>query len=161
NEHGRPLPGGMFPECSFATYSTHDHDPIGATWNACHRAVWRNHGHHATTGDAEAARGAARGLRVLAEFADIPCPANDHWLRFTDGIQWRLFKALFASRSRHAGLMVTELFGLEDRINAPGSPGDTNWRFRLPWTLTEVNETPALNSVGSKLAAIIGITRRG
>ena len=161
NEYGHPLPGELFPECSFATYSTHDHDPIGATWNACHRAVHRHHGHHAASGEAEAALGAAHALRVLAEFADIPRPPHDHWLRFTDGIQWRLFKALFASRSRYAALMVTELFGLEDRINSPGTSGGNNWRFRLPWTLTEIGASPELNAVGTKLASIIGITRRG
>ena len=45
-------------------------------------------------------------------------------------------------------------------MNTP-STADGNWRFRLPWTLTDINETPGLNAVGSKLASIIGITRRG
>jgi 4-alpha-glucanotransferase len=153
NEHGHPVPGELFPECSFATYSTHDHAPVGAHWNACHRAT------HGT--DAGAARGACNALRILAEFGGIPCPADDHWKHFSDGIQWRLIKALFASNSRYAALMVTELFGLEDRINSPGTVGGDNWRFRLPWTLTEIDTTPALNAVGIKLASIIGITRRG
>jgi 4-alpha-glucanotransferase len=52
------------------------------------------------------------------------------------------------------------LFGLEDRINSPGGAGGENWRFRMPWSLSEIDRTPWLNSVGTKLAAIIGITRR-
>lgn len=152
NEHGRPLPGQLFPECSFATYSTHDHDPIGAIWNNCHQSL---HQHHHTD------VGADRALSILAEFAGIPRPANGHWPRFTDGIQWRLFKTLFASRSRYAVLMITELFGLGDRINSPGTTGGTNWRFRLPWTLTEIQSRPDLRAAGHKLSSIVGITRRG
>lgn len=148
NEHGRPVPGEQFPECSFATYSTHDHDPIGALWNACQRAAHDGGGaHHA--------------LSLLAEFAGIPQPEQGHWPRCSEGILWRLFKALFASNSRYAVVMVTELFGLEDRINSPGTTGGDNWRFRLPWTLAEIDSDPALSSVGTKLASIIGITRRG
>jgi 4-alpha-glucanotransferase len=160
-EHGHPVPGEFFPECSFATYSTHDHDPVGAIWNACHRATNCHHGHHSNSAEAEAARGAHQALRILAEFGGIPRPAHDRWPRFSEGIQWRLIKALFASNSRYAALMVTELFGLDDRINSPGSSGGENWRFRLPWSLAEIDSTPWLNSVGTKLAAIIGITRRG
>lgn len=151
NEHGHPLPGQLFPECSFATYSTHDHDPIGAVWNGCHQALHQHPGSH----------GADRTLAILSEFAGIPRPTGGHWSRFTDGIQWRLFKSLFASRSRYAVLMVTELFGLGDRINSPGTTGGTNWRFRLPWTLSEIEARPELRSTGHKLASIIGITRRG
>lgn len=151
--YGHPVPGAEFPECSFATYSTHDHDPIGAVWNGCHRVI--------QAAGAGAAHGAASTLRILAEFADIPRPPHDHWPPFTDAIQWRLFKALFASRSRYATLMVTELFGLEGRINSPGTAGGENWRLRLPWSIAEIRSTPALSAVGSKLSSIIGITGRG
>jgi 4-alpha-glucanotransferase len=152
NEHGHPLPGHLFPECSFATYSTHDHDPIGAIWNHCHQALHQPH--HSDPG-------ADRSLSILAAFAGIPRPADGRWPRFTDGIQWRLFKTLFASRSRYAVLMVTELFGLSDRINSPGTWGGANWRFRLPWTLSEIRSRPELRATGDKLSSIIGITRRG
>ncbi|MEI6675117.1 MAG: 4-alpha-glucanotransferase [Verrucomicrobiota bacterium] len=160
NEQGHPLPGNLFPECSFATYSTHDHDPLAAIWNACQRAANLHHGHHSNTAEADAARGASHALRTLAEFAGIPKPPNGIWPRFTEGLQWRFIKVLFASNSRYAALMVTELFGLEDRINRPGTNGGHNWRFRLPWTLTEIEADPALRAVGTKLASIIGITRR-
>lgn len=160
-EQGHPVPGEYFPECSFATYSTHDHDPVGAVWNACQRATNCHHGHHANCGEAEAARGAGQALRLLAEFAGIPRPYNGLWPRFTVGIQWRLIKALFGSHSRYAALMVTELFGLEDRINSPGVAGGNNWRFRMPWTMDEIRTDPSLDSVGVKLASIIGITGRG
>jgi len=160
NAQGHPLRGNAFPECSFATYSTHDHDPLGAVWNACHSATNRHHGHYSNREEADAARDANHSLSILAEFADIPIPANGLWPRFTEGIQWRLIKVLFASHSRYVALVVTELFGLEDRINRPGTHGGENWRFRLPWSLTEIRADPLLSSACTKLASIIGITRR-
>jgi 4-alpha-glucanotransferase len=160
NEQGHPLPGNLFPECSFATYSTHDHDPLGAVWNACQGAATRHHGHHSNKEEADAARGASHALGILAEFGGIPKPADGFWPRFSDGLQWRLIKMLFASNSRYVALMVTELFGLEARINRPGTRGGDNWRFRLPWTLTEIRADSALTAAGTKLASIIGITRR-
>ena len=144
---GHPIPGHSFPECSFATYSTHDHDPINRLWNTCQRD--------------SGSPGANHALTLLAKFAGVPLPHAGQWPRFTNGIKWRLFKALFDSRSRYAQLSVAELFDIEERINTPGSGGDANWRFRLPWNLTEIRTHPALGSVGYKLASIIGATRRG
>ena len=160
NEQGHPLPGHLFPECSFATYSTHDHDPLGAVWNACQRAANLHLGHHSNTAEADAARGASHALRTLAEFAGIPKPASGIWPHFTDGLLWRFIKVLFASNSRYVALSITELFGLEDRINRPGTHGSHNWSFRLPWNLSEIAADPTLSATGTKLAAIIGITRR-
>ncbi|MEI7908985.1 MAG: 4-alpha-glucanotransferase [Verrucomicrobiota bacterium] len=160
NEHGHPLRGNLFPECSFATYSTHDHDPLGAIWNGCQSATNLHYGHYSSREEADAARNADHALRILAEFADIPIPANGLWPRFTDGIQWRFIKVLFAANSRYVALAVTELFGLDDRINRPGTYGGDNWRFRLPWTLAEIRADPELNSASIKLASIIGITHR-
>jgi 4-alpha-glucanotransferase len=160
NRHDHPLPGNLLPECSFATYSTHDHDPLGAIWNACqHAAVCHNCNEPNNTAAADAC-GASHALRVLAEFAGIPQPDHGRWPRFSETLQWRFIKVLFASNSRYVALMVTELFGLNDRINRPGTNGGDNWRFRLPWTLTEICDDPALASTSIKLASIIGITRR-
>lgn len=144
--YGNPIPGHVFPECSFATYSTHDHDPLNKLWNACQ-----------STADTPSA---GHTLRLLANFAGVPVPPDNHWPRFTDGIKWRLIKALFDSRSRYAQLSIAELFDIDERINTPGLGGDANWRFRLPWTLEEIRSHPARAAVGQKLATMIGITRR-
>jgi 4-alpha-glucanotransferase len=56
--------------------------------------------------------------------------------------------------------MITELFGLDDRINHPGTSGGENWRFRLPWTLREIEADPAMQEICRKFAAVISITRR-
>ena len=157
--HGNPLPANCFPELSFATYSTHDHDSLAGIWRGCRRTLQRRRdAPHEVPEWVE--NGSRHTLRILSRFAGMPEPADDAWPDFTEGVQWRLFKALFASNARYAALMVTELFALEDRINEPGTSGGNNWRFRLPWTLEEIRNDPKLAGHGSKLMSIIGITRR-
>jgi len=159
NEYGHPTPGNFFPENSFATYSTHDHDPVNGIWRGCLRVI-QQHQENPTDQTGMWVHGAHNALRILSEFAGIPIPTNAPWPPYTEGIRLRLIKALLSSNSRYATLMVTELFGLDERINHPGTTGGQNWRFRMPWTLEEIDEEPALRAVCEKLAAIISITRR-
>lgn len=159
NDFGHPTPGNCFPENSFAAYSTHDHDPFPGIWRGCLHVIerhqqspdehtgWQSHGAHNT-------------LRILSEFAGIPIPVHGPWPHFTEGVRLRLIKALFASNSRYASLMVTELFGLDERINRPGTSGGENWRFRLPWTLRQIETDPRQQEICRKFAAVISITRR-
>ena len=157
---GHPTPGNAFPLNSFATYSTHDHDPISGIWRGCLRVI-REHQENPTDQTAWAVGGASDTLRILCEFASIPIPRNSPWPPYTEGVRLRLLKALLGSNSRYAVLMITELFSLDDRFNHPGTTGGENWRYRLPWTLDEIRADPKLKGVCDQLAAIISITRRG
>jgi 4-alpha-glucanotransferase len=159
DEHGHPLPSTCFPELSFATYSTHDHDSLCALWRGCHHVI-EYHNRHPGDANAWHADGAANTLRLLSEFAGIPRRADGSWPAYTDGIHWRLIKQLLSSNSRYAALMVTELFGLDGRINHPGSSGGENWRFRLPWSLSQIRATPHLAETCRRFASLIGVTRR-
>jgi 4-alpha-glucanotransferase len=159
NEHGQPTPGNAFPENSFATYSTHDHEPINGIWQRCLRTI-HYHQENPTEQSTWVVGGAHNTLRILSEFAGIPIPHQVPWPAYTEGIRLRLIKALLSSNSRYAALMVTELFDLEDQFNRPGTTDVDNWRFRLPWTLTEIRENPELEGNCQKLACLIGITRR-
>ena len=159
NDDGHPTPGNAFPENTFATYSTHDHPPISGIWRGC-LGVIKQHQENPSEQTAWAVGGAHNTLRILAEFAGIPIPYNAPWPPFTEGIRLRLIKALFASNSRYAVLMITELFSLHDQINHPGTMGGQNWRFRLPWTLEEIRTDPQLQANCQKLASIISITHR-
>ena len=159
NEHGHPTPGNSFPENTFATYSTHDHDPVNGIWRGCLQVI-RNHQQNPTEESGWQSGGASNTLRVLSEFAGIPIPHNAPWPPFTEGIRLRLIKALLSSNSRYAVLMITELFGLDDRINHPGTAGSHNWCFRMPWTLETIESDPALSDTCRKLAAVISITGR-
>lgn len=160
NEYGHPTPANSFPENTFATYSTHDHDPINGIWRGCLRVIQQHH-EYPTEQTTWAVGGAHSTLRILSEFAGIPIPHNAPWPLYTEGIRLRLFKALFGSNSRYATLMVTELFGLDERFNYPGTVGGENWRFRLPWTLTEIMADPQLKEPCEKLATLIAVTNRG
>lgn len=159
SDHGHAVTGDRYPECSFATYSTHDHDPINTIWRWAHGAIQRE-AENPTHDRHREAEGGRHTLRILSEFSDIPIPANGTFPPFTDGVHWRLVKALFASKSRYAALAVTELFDIEARINTPGTHGTNNWRFRLPWTIDEIRTDRKLADSGKKLASIIGVTRR-
>jgi len=159
NEYGHPTPGNCFPENSFATYSTHDHDPVSGIWRGCLRVI-RQHQENPTEHSGWQSHGAHNTLRILSEFAGIPIPSHGPWPPFTDGIRLRLNKALLSSNSRYALLMITELFGLDERINEPGTRGGRNWRYRLPWTLTQIAADSRLSEICRKFAAVISITRR-
>lgn len=159
NDHGHPTPGNAFPENTFATYSTHDHDPVNGIWRSCLRVIQQHH-ENPTEQTGWWVGGAHSTLRILSEFAGIPIPHHSPWPPFTEGIRLRLIKALFSSNSRYAALMVTELFSLDERFNHPGTSGGENWRYRLPWTMEEIRGAPELQGACDKFTSIINITRR-
>jgi 4-alpha-glucanotransferase len=129
-------------------------------WKGCAQAANHCLGRHCDHEEGSAAFGSARNLRLLSEFSGIPLPKNGVWPDYTGTIQWCLIKALFACNARYAAIMITDLFGMDDRFNHPGTVGGENWRFRLPWTLTEIRSDPAMKSTASKLASLIGVTGR-
>jgi 4-alpha-glucanotransferase len=159
NEYGHPTPGNCFPENSFATYSTHDHDPVCGIWQGCLNVI-RRHQENPDNHDGWQVHSAHNTLRILCEFSGIPIPHHAPWPPFTEGVRLRLIKALFDSNSRYATLMVTSLFGLGDRINEPGTTGPRNWTFRLPWTVETIQSDPQLAEISRRLATTIHVTRR-
>lgn len=150
---GTPIPGSAYPELSFASFSTHDHDSLYSTWENCRNTIDRQHTTPTEPGH-WAAEGCAHALRLLATFSGIPIPENNHWPAYSDAIHWRLIKALLASNSRYATLMITDLFALPDRINHPGTNNPTNWRFRINLPPEQIEAT------GQILSNLIAITSR-
>jgi 4-alpha-glucanotransferase len=59
NDYGQPTPGHFFPENSFATYSTHDHDPLNGIWRGCLRVI-REHQENPTDQTGSWVHGALR-----------------------------------------------------------------------------------------------------
>jgi 4-alpha-glucanotransferase len=159
NEFGHPTPGNCFPENSFATFSTHDHDPVNGIWRGCLNVI-RRHQENPDAVPAWQAHGAHNTLRILSEFAGIPIPSHGPWPPLTEGIRLRLIKSLLASNSRYALFMVTELFDIDTRINEPGTLGGNNWRFRVPWTVRQIREDTGLQEISRKFSAAISLTRR-
>lgn len=159
DSHGNPPLGSSFPELSFAAYSTHDHDPVCAIWRGCVQTILK---HQQNPAELEGWQvdSAKNTIRILSHFAGIPIPESSKPLDFTDGVRLRLIKALLDSNSRYACLMITSLFGLDDRINQPGSRNSQNWSFRLPWTTDKLQSFPNLISASRLFGAAIQITNR-
>lgn len=143
-----PIPGEDYLRCSFATYATHDHSPIAAMWDEFRESQ---------NNDDEGTRaGAAWNLRVLSEFADLDLPA-DHWSYrpFDEEVKLALLKALLDCNSRYAALMITDIYGMKERFNIPGTVGGKNWRVRMPFTIEEMTIHPDLASDAAKMRKLI------
>lgn len=120
DEEGKVIPPEELPECSFATYATHDHDSLPAMWADFQKGAENE---DLDEDDREIAE---RNLRLMAEFAEI----NENQ-KYGPEVKAALLDALFRSKSRYAALMITDLCDLTDRINSPGTVGAENWSFRL------------------------------
>jgi 4-alpha-glucanotransferase len=62
-----------------------------------------------------------------------------------------LLRDLYAARSDLALTLAQELLGLPDRINTPATVGETNWTWRLP---RPIEDLEADESVGGRLDAV-------
>jgi 4-alpha-glucanotransferase len=121
DDEGHVIPPGDLPECSFVTYSTHDHDSIPALWANFHRLAAD------PDADPDEREQAEEYLRLMAEFAGVR-----EVIPYGPELKTALLSALLCSHSRYAAFMITDLCDLTDRINSPGTVGPHNWSFRLP-----------------------------
>ncbi len=131
---GHVVKGSDYPNCSFTTYATHDHQPM--------KTHWEQRRKEAMSGDENERRVANLELRFLTEFAHL-WEREGEWTPYNDGIRRALIEALLSSNARFAAFMITDLFGMEDRFNVPGIAGDMNWSARLPMTIPQMRtESP-------------------
>jgi len=133
SDQGHVVDGSRYPDCSFATFATHDHDTIAALWES-----YRLNAIGATATAEEQVSG-QWNIRMMAEFGGIDIDAENP-PPFDHEVQWHLLDALLACRSRYAALMITDLFGMIDRYNKPGTVDPENWSYRLPFTLEEMEQ---------------------
>lgn len=146
---GEAVPGEHYPECSFATYATHDHDSIPAMWNTL-KGMLNGLEHE----------GAVRGLKLLSDFAGLPKgDSADCYPEYGPVVKWALFGSLLKSNADYASLMITDIIDGTERINIPGTVGGKNWRYRLPWKLEDMPD--ALKKDCSRLRELILVSRRG
>ena len=120
----QPVPGSQYQRLSVATYATHDHKPLRATWD------------DAFHGD-EAAR--AQGLEDLgriAQFAGIQSLSAEP--DYEREFYAPALEALFRSEAWMAIVMITDLLARKDRFNVPGTAADSNWSRRLQLTVTRL-----------------------
>jgi 4-alpha-glucanotransferase len=121
-----------YPRLSLAQPATHDHPPLAAAWAEC----WQN----IRAGiNVEANR---TELRLMMEFAGLN--NSEPPLDFTDQLHEAFTRTVMQSASWLAVFQITDVFGMTARFNIPGSIAPTNWSYRLPYTVKELDEDPVL-----------------
>jgi 4-alpha-glucanotransferase len=129
---GRYTDPKRYPRLSLVQPATHDHPPLAAAWAEC----W----HNIDAGkDVETNR---RELRLMMEFAGLKSAEPPR--EFTDQLHEAFTRVVLQSPSWLAVFQITDVFGMTARFNTPGSVAATNWSYRLPQTVKELDEDPVL-----------------
>ncbi len=115
-----------YPEQSVATTGTHDTSSLASWWE------------DETTPDTRAA------LTAVPAFAGL----REHHDGLTPAAHAALLDGLYAAASRLVILPFMDTYGGRERINVPATAQDTNWTYRVPWTVDELRGEP-----GAALAA--------
>lgn len=124
---GRIIPGSQYERLSVATYATHDHKPLRATWEEAF-------------GEESATREQARNdLRRIAQFAGIQALPED--AEFDRDFYAPTMEALFRSEAWIAIPMITDLLARKDRFNVPGTAADSNWSRRMHLTVARLGSS--------------------
>lgn len=101
----------MYPRVSLVTTGTHDTDTLAEWWE---------------TTSVEDRAAFLSALHIGGEASAVRPQLNESTLDL-------ILKATYASPSELAITPMQDLFGWRDRINLPGTTGDSNWRWRLPF----------------------------
>jgi len=115
--HGHVTGGEHYERLSVATYATHDHRPVRALWE---EALEKQ------TPTTDQARGE---IWKIAEFAGVHHLSGE--TNFDRDFYPAIMSALFRCNAWIAVIMITDLLGLRDRFNVPGTAANTNWTRRL------------------------------
>jgi 4-alpha-glucanotransferase len=122
NAPGQPfLDPASYPRESAAMSGTHDTETMADWWD----------------GLALDEREALLELPVLRAHA-LADPSHV----WSDTLRDALLEQLYRSQSDELFLPVQDLFGWRDRINIPGTMGDHNWSWRLPWLVEDLTRIP-------------------
>jgi 4-alpha-glucanotransferase len=156
---GQPVSGSEYTEVSFATWATHDHDPLRVQWEH-NRVVLSEAASHPPAESDHDAQGVLHSARsfmsAMQSFAGVntddgpdggPPP-------YGDSVRESLLSALLASNSRHAGVMITDMLGLEDRINVPGVLGE-NWVWRMESSVDDLRNNPHWRYLGEQFKKLL------
>lgn len=155
HEHSNDLLSGAdYADISFATYATHDHPPMRTQWEYNREILLKG---KQDTGEYWEAW---RFLHGLGNYAGIDLSEGEEIPEYGDEIREKLLVALSSSRSRYAGIMITDLLGLSDRINTPGVAGDKNWVWRLAYTTEALCNDENLVKIGGGVKKLLNESDR-
>ncbi len=142
---GRVTPGAEYQRLSVATYATHDHKPIRELWAEAHDET------------SETREQAAHDLRAIAQFAGLePREGLDYERDFYPA----MLRALFASNSWLAVVMITDLLARRDRFNVPGTAAAVNWSRRLRETVAQMRTSRSLRKRLSSVRLLLEASGR-
>jgi 4-alpha-glucanotransferase len=120
---GKPfVDPAAYPAVSAAMTGTHDTEPLAAWWDA-----------------APQEERAALAALPLLRAAGVAADGSEPW---HDALRDHLLQLMWHAGSNELLLPVQDLFGWRDRINVPGTVGEHNWSWRLPWRVDRLNDVP-------------------
>jgi len=139
---GQPfIPPADYPVVSAAMTGTHDTETNAVWWDAAEPAD------RAALADMLASIGQA-------------VRAGDAW---NADVRDAILRAVYGAGSAELFLPMQDVFGWRDRLNTPGTVGDDNWTWRLPWPVDRLEDAPeAIDRAAfcRRLAADSNRTRR-
>ena len=141
HEEGQPfVDPATFSAVSAAMTGTHDTEPLALWWE--------------TAGATE-----RRALLQLPDFhaRGLTNPAAP----WTAALRDTLLALAYRARSNDLFLPVQDVFGWPDRINTPGTVGDANWTWMLPWETDRLLEIPEAGDRARVLGRMAAEFRRG
>ncbi len=127
---GRVTPGQEYERVSVATYATHDHKPLRLMWEEAFEKE---------SSTREQSRDAMEKIATFANLPPIQEPPN-----YRRDFLPTVLRALFASNSWLAIVMITDLLARKDRFNTPGRAGGANWTRRLHVTTAQLTKSPSI-----------------
>jgi len=141
HEDGRPFRDpAAYPAASVATTGTHDTEPLAVWWTEASEDERRRAGAVPAL--------AARGV----DWATVP---------FSPEVRDAILETLVASGSDILLLPLQDVFGWPDRVNLPGTTGDDNWTWRLPWLVDQLDAQPEARERAQTLARMCRGAGRG
>lgn len=144
-------PGSEYPECTLATYATHDHEPMIVMWQRLLREMNEGETH-------EERKIAGRTLYLLRVWAGMEI--LDTVPDYDDSVREGLLRGLCSSNSRHAVMMINDFLGTGERFNVPGVAGVQNWSQRLQMTVSDLSKDSHWADVTSRMREIFATTGR-
>ena len=115
-----------YPEQSVATTGTHDTSSLVEWWE------------DELTADQRTAVAAVPAFAALREHAD----------RLTPEGRAVLLGGVYGAASRLVILPFMDVYGGRERINVPSTVADTNWTYRMPWTVDQLLSEPGAALAG-------------
>jgi len=125
-----------YPAMALATSGTHDMEPMAVWWARL-------------PADEREAVLAIPSVRV--RLGDAAPEAGGEGL--PPGVRDAILGALYESPADLLVLPVQDVFGWRDRINTPGTVGDHNWAWRLPWPVDRLSVEPETTAAAARLLA--------